>query len=240
MLWITRTLHVLAVGLWFGTAVFFTFVVGLSLFDTFATLTAKPANDPERPVWLPVPPGYDHPRPTDHFPEPLRKEQGSRIAGAAVGPMFPPYYLIQTVCGVLALATALIWWRMPLPQPRLNFVRVLVLVVALAGAGVGWWMDGVIHELGKERVKRSDEAIVAVSPSPEVVRVAEEARANFGRWHTYSILVDLFTLALVTGAMAMAGHLPTHAEAPDSAAPTTWDRLKRGVRIGGASGGQKS
>ena len=30
-----KLLHVLAVGLWFGTVVFFTFIVGLTLFHTF-------------------------------------------------------------------------------------------------------------------------------------------------------------------------------------------------------------
>ena len=53
MLSLSKLLHVLAVGLWFGAGVFFTFVVGLSLFDTFEKETAKPGA--ERPYWLPVP-----------------------------------------------------------------------------------------------------------------------------------------------------------------------------------------
>src|SRR5205807_6181247 len=46
---LTRTLHVLAVGLWFGTVVFFSFVVGLSLFDHFGKLP----DSTERPLWFP-------------------------------------------------------------------------------------------------------------------------------------------------------------------------------------------
>jgi len=87
---LAKILHVLAVGLWFGSGTFFTFVVGLSLFRTFEEETAKPA--PERPYWLPLPPQLDKPRPSDEFPKPLSKEQGGRIFGAAVGPMFRPYY----------------------------------------------------------------------------------------------------------------------------------------------------
>lgn len=105
MLALTRLVHVLAVGLWFGSAVFFTFVVGLSLFSTFEELTGRPAGD--RPFWLPAPPELEKAPPSQRFPDPLRKEQGSRIAGAAVGPMFPWYYGLQLACGVLALATAL-------------------------------------------------------------------------------------------------------------------------------------
>src|SRR5262245_15732611 len=104
---LTKIAHVLAVGLWFGAGLFFTFVVGLSLFDTFEKATARPAA--ERPFWLPVPPELDKPPPSASFPDPLRKEQGSRIAGAAVGPMFRPYYLLQVGCGVVALLTALAW-----------------------------------------------------------------------------------------------------------------------------------
>src|SRR5438067_219087 len=100
---LAKIVHVLAVGLWFGAGVFFTFVVGLSLFDTFEKATAKPAD--QRPYWLPVPAELEKTRPTEKFPDPLRKEQGSRIFGAAVGPMFRPYYLLQVVCGGLALLT---------------------------------------------------------------------------------------------------------------------------------------
>src|SRR6516164_5491862 len=104
---LAKVIHVLAVGLWFGAGMFFTFVVGLSLFDTFEKETARPAD--QRPFWLPVPPELEKSPPSARFPDPLRKEQGSRIAGAAVGPMFRPYYILQVACGELALLTALAW-----------------------------------------------------------------------------------------------------------------------------------
>src|SRR5262249_10254360 len=50
MLTFTKTVHVLALGLWFGSVVSFTFI-GASLFDTFTRLTAEE----QRPYWLPVP-----------------------------------------------------------------------------------------------------------------------------------------------------------------------------------------
>lgn len=203
MLGLTKTLHVLAIALWFGTGVFFTFVVGLSLFATFEQLTADPKAP--RPLWLPPAPELNRPRPSERFPDPLSKEQGSRIAGAAVGPMFPVYYVIQAAAGAVALLTALTWRSIP---SRLNTARCVVLALALVGVGVGWWMAGVVHDLRDVRATASDVVLREPEAPSEKVRAADEARAEFGRWHGYSILVNLLTLVLVTAATAMAAHLP--------------------------------
>jgi glycerol-3-phosphate acyltransferase PlsY len=197
-----KVMHVLAVGLWFGAGIFFTFVVGLSLFGTFEKETIKPTED--RPYWLPVPPALEKSPPSPKFPEPLRKEQGSRIAGAAVGPMFLPYYLLQVVCGVLGVGTALAWFG----RGGVHRWRVLVLVLALAEAGAGWWLAGEVERLRDERSKMSDAVLVNTAPSAEQIEAADEARANFGVWHTYSLFANFGTLALVTAAMAMAAALP--------------------------------
>jgi hypothetical protein len=198
-----KVIHVLAVGLWFGAGMFFTFVVGLSLFDTFEKETARPAA--ERPFWLPVPPELlEKSPPSPKFPDPLRKEQGSRIAGTAVGPMFFPYYLVQVACGILGVVTGLTW----LGRGGVHRWRVVVLVLALAGAGVGWWLDGEVERLRVERSKASDAVLTSEAPSAEQVAAADAARAQFGTWHTYSLFANFGTLALVTAAMAMAAALP--------------------------------
>jgi hypothetical protein len=202
MLSLTKILHVLAVGLWFGSATFFTFV-GLSLSDTFEKITAKPAQD--RPYWLPLPSQLDKSRPSDKFPEPLSKEQGGRIFGTAVGPMFRPYYILQVVCGGLALLTALAW-----PGGGVQRARVIVLLLALVGAAAGWRLEGEVEARRDTRSKLSDAVLEmeSAAPSPEQVRAAETARTDFGTWHTYSLLVNCATLALVTVAMAMGAFLP--------------------------------
>ena len=74
MLLFSKTVHVLALGLWFGTAVFFT-VVGLLLFQTFDDIGVRDAG--HRPAWFPLPEAYTKAPPSDKFPNPLRKEQGS-------------------------------------------------------------------------------------------------------------------------------------------------------------------
>jgi hypothetical protein len=200
---LTRIVHVLAVGLWFGAGLFFTFVVGLSLFDTFERLTAKPAAD--RPFWLPVPSELEKSRPSERFPEPLRKEQGSRIAGVGVGPMFLPYYGLQIACGVLGLLTALAWFGAAGGGHKL---RVAVLLLALGGAGAGWWLDEQVEALREKRGQASDIVLKSDAPSAEQVSAANEARANFGTWHTYSLFANFGTLGLVTVAMGMAAFLP--------------------------------
>ena len=77
---LSKVIHVLTVGLWFGTLVFF-MVVGVSLYGSFEKEASKEAN--ERPLWLPLAKPYDAARPSEKFPDPVRKEQGTRAAGFA-------------------------------------------------------------------------------------------------------------------------------------------------------------
>jgi len=209
MLTFTKTVHVLALGLWFGSIVLFTFVVGLTLFSAFGKLTEKPAA--ERPFWLPVPKELDRDRPSDRFPDPLRKEQGSRIAGAAVGPVFPQYFLLQTVCGVLALATAFSWRSSD--QGKVNKVRVMALALALVTVALDWALAGQVSHRRDVRDVTSDAVLQDPSATPAAIQQAGDARADFGRWHTSSLIVGFLTLALVTTAMALAAQMPAVANA---------------------------
>jgi hypothetical protein len=204
MLLLTKTVHVLVLGLWFGTVIFFTFVVGLSLFHTYDALAEPPAA--QRQPWFPVPAELERPRPSERFPEPLRKEQGSRVAGAGVGDIFPWYFLIQDVCSFLALLTALAWLRVE--TRTIDRVRLVVLVLALASVGAGWWLDQVVSNLRIERSAKSDVVLFGHQTSPEATQAADQVRAEFGRWHGYSLLANFATVGLVTVAMALAAQLP--------------------------------
>ncbi len=205
MLLLSKTLHVLALGLWFGAGVFFTFVVGLSLFHSFEEAAQKPGD--ERPLWFPLAKVYAGEPPSKRFPEPLRKEQGTRAAGFAVGPMFGWYFGIQAACGLLGTATAL-GWRKSAPRTRVHPIRAWVLVAALLGVACGWWLERVVDDLNHTRVRATDEVLLEGSPTPDRIAAAEEARRTFGQWHGYSLLVNLTTLGLVTVAMALAAQLP--------------------------------
>ena len=182
MLLLTKTIHVLALGLWFGSVVFFTFSA-LVIFQSFETLAEKPAA--ERPAWL---------------PSSFTKEQAAQLAGYAVGPVFPWYFCLQGVCGLLALATCLQWsgWE---PQYAIHKVRFSILALALATIVAGWPVSQKVGELRSARY--SNDASVAAG-----------AKADFGRWHGYSLLLNFATLGLVTAAMALAARMPNSIALP--------------------------
>jgi acyl-phosphate glycerol 3-phosphate acyltransferase len=211
MLQLGKVLHLLALGLWFGTAVFFT-ITALVLFQTFEQISREPAD--QRPAWFPLPgpyaqdpPDKTFPDPHKTFPDPLRLEQGSRAAGAAVSPLFGWYYALQGVCGAVAAFTAVAWAYSF--QGRGHRLRAVVLVAALASVGVGWWLERVVSEKRGPRNDLTDACLAQPQPSPADVQRAEAARADFGRWHGYSVMINLLTLGLVTVAMVLTASLPT-------------------------------
>jgi acyl-phosphate glycerol 3-phosphate acyltransferase len=178
MLQLSKTLHVLALGLWFGSAVFFTFVVALVIFNTFESLATNPQ---DRPAWL---------------PESFTKEKGTQLAGLAVGPIFPWYFLLEGICGLLAVATALSWFGSE-AQATVHKVRFYVLTLALVTVIVGWPIAQKVSAL-------------------RVARYAADAAAtaDFATWHLYSLLLNFITVGLVTVAMALAARLPNPVSSP--------------------------
>lgn len=205
MLHLTKILHVLTLGLWFGTTIFFSFVVGLSLFGTFEKVAAEPTE--KREAWFPMWNVYDGPSPDPALPQPLRKEQGSRAAGAALAPLFHGYFGIQAVCAVLATATALSWRRMG--TGRIHAGRASVLLAALVMVALGWWLLRAVEDYREPRNRTFDAMVSHSPPRAEDVRAAVEARQTFARWHLYSLGVNMLTVLLVTIAMAQAAYLPT-------------------------------
>jgi glycerol-3-phosphate acyltransferase PlsY len=207
-----KVLHAWVLGLWFGSGVFFSFVVGWDLFTTFERVAAQaPA---EREVWFPMWNAYDGPSPDPIFPEPLRKEQGVRAAGVALEPLFHGYFGIQAACAALATATALAWCRAA--AERIHTVRAGVLLTALATVALGWWLMGVVEDLREQRNSAFDAMVRHSPPRDDAIRTAVEARQEFARWHLYSLGVNTVTVLLVTVAMAQAAYLP---RSPDAASP---------------------
>lgn len=182
MLQLTKIIHLFALALWFGGGVFFTFVVALLLFQTFESLGSVPTAD--RPAWLPLPSEF-------------HKEDGSKLAGVAVSPIFPVYFALQGICGLLALATALGWNRAAAHR-RLSLLRSWLLGLAMVGVLVGWPL---LHKVSELRMARySTDA-----------QIAEAARAAFGHWHLASLLLNMLTLAFVAGALVLAAWMPAAA-----------------------------
>jgi acyl-phosphate glycerol 3-phosphate acyltransferase len=210
---IGRTIHVLAVGLWFGSAVFFSFVVALTLFHTLEAEAALQRQ--ERPLWFPLPVEFDQDPQT-------RKEQGTRAAGVAISPMFDWYFLLQGVCGLLAAGTALGWPRLE-PKAHVHRTRVVLAIAALVTVVAGWPLERKVSALRTTRNEASDALLMQTAGATlgnssagqkdvEQSRlVASAARAEFGRWHFYSLMLNFLTVLLVTVLMALAARLPAAA-----------------------------
>jgi glycerol-3-phosphate acyltransferase PlsY len=177
-----KMIHVLALGLWFGSAVFFSFVMAPVVFQTFRS--PETLSPTQRDAWLPLLKQFDEPN----------EKTGTRLAGAAVGPIFPWYYMLQGVCGLLAVIPALAWSRSD-PRDRLHRARAVLLILALATVVIGWPLAQHVSAL---RVAR-------YSPDPAVAAAAD---AVFGGRHLVSLLVNMLTVLFVTGAMALAAALP--------------------------------
>jgi acyl-phosphate glycerol 3-phosphate acyltransferase len=196
---IARSLHVLSLGLWCGTTIFFSFVVALSLFNGFEQVAQLPAA--ERPAWFPLP--ADFARADDTLKGP--KEQGSRAAGLAVGGIFPWYFLVQGLCGLVAFATSLGW----IGAGRLHRRRVWIVGLALALVLAGWPIEQEVLHLREVR-SETREAYLRAQPSKqdEIRPALVAADRAFGGWHTVSLFVNLGVVVLVVIGTALAGELP--------------------------------
>ena len=200
-----KTLHVLAVGLWFGMSVFFTFAVTLSLFDSFEKLGQRPAD--QRARWFPQPAEFAKVDKELDGP----KEQGTRAAGYAVGPMFTWYFLLQGVCGLAALGTSLAWMK----QGRAHRWRTGLLIVGLITVLAGWPVEQNVTDLRPMRDAAVDAYLRADSAGAASAKATmQEARSRFGGWHTVSLFLNFATILAVTGAMALAGNLPQDKREP--------------------------
>ncbi|WP_171471501.1 glycerol-3-phosphate 1-O-acyltransferase PlsY [Frigoriglobus tundricola] len=176
-----RGLHVLALGLWFGGAAFFNFGTATAIFASFEeVVNAGPSDRTANETIVPA----------DASPE-RKKALASALAGSAVGPVFPRYFAMQAVCGVIALVTALSWWK----AGGVHRGRVYVVGLAVLTVAVGWPIS---EEVSRLRLLR-------FSADPDA---ANAAKAAFAGWHVVSLLLSMVTVGLAGVALALAAKLP--------------------------------
>lgn len=210
MVRLNKTLHVVALGLWFGSAVFFTFVVAPSLFRTFENTGQRK----DRPNWFTLPPHFEHADSAINGP----KEQGTRAAGQAVEPIFPLYFLLQGICGFVAVITCLGWARQN-PLQRVHRVRVVVLLLALVGVLASWPLEQRVTGLRDPRHAAVDQYLK--QPTQGNRDVMDAAKREFGAWHLGSLGMNFLTLVLAGVGLALAARLPAEVSpAPSSMPPS--------------------
>jgi acyl-phosphate glycerol 3-phosphate acyltransferase len=186
-----KVIHVLAMGLWFGSNIFFTFVVALVVLRTWQSYGQMSFS--ERPIWLPVGAGFN-------------EDSGTRIFGATVAPLFPFLFLIQAICSLLALVTAVGFSRAE-PKRRVHRVRFVVLMLAALTVIVGWPLS---QKVGDLRLQRYD-------PDPAI---SAPAKAEFARMHTISLFLNFATVVLVTAGMGLAAFPPANPPRTEPGPPT--------------------
>jgi len=161
----------------------------------------------ERPAWLPHAAAFE--KKDDAIDGP--KEQGARVAGAAVEPMFAWFFLIQGVCGLLAASTSLGWSRAH-PQ-KVHQRRTTLMLLALATVLIGWPVAQKVAALREPRNAATDAYLQSDAASDASGAVAARAQMNaargqFAAWHGVSLSLTFVTLLLLTAAMALAARLP--------------------------------
>lgn len=128
---LTPGLHALALGLWCGTAWFFSLGVAPTVFATIKDVIANP------PSWFSV--------------RQIEADIGSRLGGVVVAPMFPSFFLVQAICGTVATGMAIGWL---VTQPgRIAKWRAALLAVSMTLVALGWPVSQHVSEL---RVLRFD------------------------------------------------------------------------------------
>ena len=176
-----RSLHLLAVGLWFGGALFFNFVAAPPIFAAFKAVVAESPSDRTALLDI-VPPGT---------PQAERDALASALAGAAVGPIFPRYFAMQLVCGAVTLVTALSFAG----AGGVHRVRAVLAGVAFALVVVS---VPVSHTVSRLRLERY---------GPDAA-VAARAKELFGPVHLVSLALSGVTTLLAGGVLALGARLP--------------------------------
>lgn len=196
---LAKTLHVLFLGLWFGSVVFFSFVAAPLLFQAFEAL----GKNPDRPEWFPL---------TQTFAKVTEeldgtKEQGSRAAGFAVGPIFPWYFLLQGACGFVTAVTALAWARTNRTE-RVHSWRANLLILALACVLIGWPVEKKVTDLRGPRNAATHAYLQASETDAAALETMKQARREFFTWHMVSLVLNFVTVLGVGAALALATRLP--------------------------------
>ena len=174
-----RGLHLFAVGLWFGSAVFFNFVAAVPIFDSFKQVVANQPSD--RTGFVRILP--------DDAPQADKDALASGLAGSAVGPLFPRFFALSAVCALVAVVTAVGFRK--LDAGTVHRVRLILCVVAAALVAVGWPLSDYVSHLRVERFH------------------TDSAKAAFGVWHLVSLASSAVTTLLVGAVLALAAKLPT-------------------------------
>ena len=134
---LSRVIHVMAVGMWFGGAVMFNFVSAPLIFGSFTQVVAGSPSDRTAGVDIAA-----------NTTTEQKADLASALAGSAVGPIFPKFFAIQAVCATLAVFTAFGWRQLG----KAHRWRFNILVIAALAVAAGWPISNKVSALRVERL----------------------------------------------------------------------------------------
>ena len=145
LLSILKIIHLLALSVWSGAVVFFSFFVALPVIDSMKKLAQTKNN------WL-------------HL---STEQHGTQLAGEFLNVVYARYFPFECVCGVVALATSLWWWNTPSWSAKL---RIIVVAAGLGCAALNLFVLAPrVHELRTDRyssdVQVAEKANAAFGPA---------------------------------------------------------------------------
>lgn len=122
-----RIVHLMALGLWFGSVTFFSFFTALPIIQHLETEADRPD------YWL-------------HQADP---KAGQRMAGDALEPVFARYFPFQVICGAAAILTLRAWHQ---ASSKLSRVRLGLVTISFVLACMNaFWLAPRIHHLRNQR-----------------------------------------------------------------------------------------
>lgn len=190
--YLLHLLHVLGLGIWLGTLVFFPFCVALPVIDGMQALASRADN------WLGL----------------QTQKEGIRLAGEFLDIVFQRYFLFQLGCGLTALLSALAWWRLP---GKVHTLRLGLLVVAVILVATNeWWLAQQVRYWRQERYTANPAEVTSVAAKESAGDQNDlsdpqmsHADSAFQFWHNWSLGVDLATLVLVFSLMLLVPFVPS-------------------------------
>jgi len=122
----------------------------------------------------------------------LFRTLSTQEAGRVVGTIFPLYYALGTVAGVVALLVGF-FLRLQAQEGKGKWLLAVVLLLVMLGANLYTWQV----TLPRTRALRSEIHSTAADPPPTIV-------AEFRRLHARAMLLNLVVLLAGVGVVAIA------------------------------------
>lgn len=184
-----RTLVLLALGLWLGAMVYFSFFAAVPILGQLPKLLTEERSWLRREL---VPSAAVVGEEERRQAEALRQVQGRRLAGEALDVLFGTYFPFQAACASAAVVGGLA--LLPSGGRR---ARAALLFTGLAAAGVVLNILWLARQVKRLRLDR-------YSPDPEIRQAADAA---FSTWHNVSLGIDMAGLACVLCAFLIAANI---------------------------------